>query len=80
MLGENHSLLHEFPQYKDKITALSANNEKFAQDAKQYNQLDKEIRVLELNGSPIDDDAMLQLKHQRAELKDSLHHRLLNGS
>ncbi|EGU38248.1 hypothetical protein VII00023_16030 [Vibrio ichthyoenteri ATCC 700023] len=32
--------------------------------------------MLELNGSPIDDDAMIQLKHQRAEQKDTLYQRV----
>ncbi|AJR06495.1 DUF465 domain-containing protein [Photobacterium gaetbulicola] len=80
MLGEDHSLLSEFPQFKDTIFSLSANNEVFAKDALKYDALDKEIRELELSGSPIDDVAMHDLKHQRAELKDSLHQRLLSGS
>ncbi|WEM45093.1 YdcH family protein (plasmid) [Photobacterium sp. DA100] len=80
MLGEDHSLLSEFPQFKDTIFNLSANNDVFAKDAIKYDSLDKEIRELELSGSPIDDVAMHQLKHQRAELKDSLHQRLLSGN
>ncbi len=76
MLGEDHSLAKEFPELLDKITALTGSDEKFAADTKRYNALDKEIRVLELRGGPIDDKAMHQLKHDRAELKDSLYHRL----
>ena len=80
MLGEDHSLVSEFPQFKDTIFNLSASNEVFAKDALKYDALDKEIRELELSGSPIDDGAMHELKHQRAELKDSLHQRLVNGN
>ncbi|WP_220718656.1 YdcH family protein [Agarivorans litoreus] len=76
MLGEDHSLAKEFPELLDKITALTGSDEKFAADTKRYNALDKEIRVLELRGGPIDDEAMHQLKHDRAELKDSLYLRL----
>ncbi|MBW8183056.1 YdcH family protein [Shewanella nanhaiensis] len=73
MLGEDHSLIHEFPEYKDVIVKLSQSNDTFANSVKQYNALDKEIRELELNGAPIDDEAMHQLKHDRAVLKDSLY-------
>jgi uncharacterized protein YdcH (DUF465 family) len=73
MLGENHSLIHEFPEYKDLIVMLSQSNESFAKQTKKYNALDKEIRELELNGAPIDDEAMHQLKHDRAVLKDALY-------
>ncbi len=77
MLGEVHSLEHDFPKYKETIARLIASDEAFAKNAKQYNALDKEIRKLELNGAPIDDESMHQLKHDRAVLKDSLYQRLL---
>lgn len=73
MLGEDHSLIHEFPEYKDVIVKLAQSNDTFANSVKQYNALDKEIRELELNGAPIDDEAMHKLKHDRAVLKDSLY-------
>ncbi|MDN3616277.1 YdcH family protein [Vibrio gallaecicus] len=77
MLGENHSLLSEFPEMKDAITSLVKTDEVFASDMAKYDELDKEIRKLELDGSPIDDGEMHQLKHDRAVLKDSLHQRLV---
>ena len=73
MLGENHSLINEFPQYQDIITSLTNSDLTFAKESKRYNALDKNIRVLELNNGPIDDAAMQQLKHERAELKDYLY-------
>ncbi len=77
MLGEDHSLLKEFPEYKDTIAKLINIDDTFAKDTKHYNALDKEIRELELQDSPIGDGSMLQLKHNRAELKDALHLRLI---
>ncbi|MBE1301168.1 MAG: hypothetical protein GJ680_14830 [Alteromonadaceae bacterium] len=47
MLGENHSLLNEFPQYKDTINTLSKHDAEFAQQVKDYDALDTEIRTLE---------------------------------
>ncbi|MDA0148241.1 YdcH family protein [Vibrio sp. LaRot3] len=77
MLGENHSLIHEFPEMETTIQNLASSDSTFAADMKQYNSLDKEIRVLELRGGPIADEAMNQLKHNRAELKDSLYKRVI---
>lgn len=34
MLGENHSLTHEFPEHLDTITQLTANDSAFAENAK----------------------------------------------
>ena len=76
MLGEDHSLLSEFPEHKARIGQLVNSDEAFAKDAKRYNDLDKEIRILELADSPIDDDAMHQMKLDRATLKDTLYKRV----
>lgn len=76
MLGEDHSLLHEFPQYEDTITRLMDSDAVFASDTRHYNALDKEIRTLELRGGPIEDTEMTRLKLERAGLKDSLYQRL----
>ena len=80
MLGENHSLNSDFPEYREVISALNKNDAKFAEKAKQYDELDKEIRVLELKDAPIDDETMHQMKHDRAMLKDLLYQRLLEQS
>ncbi|WP_375749144.1 YdcH family protein [Vibrio sp. HN007] len=79
MLGENHSLLNEFPEFKALISTLVAENKAFAADTKKYNTLDEEIRKLELNGAPIMDGSMHQMKHERSVLKDSLYQRLLQN-
>jgi hypothetical protein len=85
MLGEDHSLTKDFPDYTQTIAKLNANDENFAtkakqSKAKQYNEIDKEIRVLELQDSPIDDEAMQQLKHDRMVLKDWLHQQLTDAN
>lgn len=80
MLGEDHSLAHEFPDHLDVIKRLAADDVSFADEVKTYDTLDKEIRVLELKGNPIDDDEMHKLKNRRAELKDYLYERLKKAS
>ena len=79
MLGENHSLINDFPEYQDIIAALTESDAVFAKDAEHYNTLDQEIRSLELDGAPVDDEAMHQLKHERAMLKDALYQRLVDA-
>ncbi|CAE6946575.1 YdcH family protein [Vibrio alginolyticus] len=79
MLGENHSLTHEFPEHLDTIAQLAERDSSFAENVRNYNALDKEIRVLELQGSPIDDREMNVLKLNRAELKDWLHTRIMGA-
>ncbi|MEZ8823731.1 YdcH family protein [Vibrio amylolyticus] len=76
MLGESHSLLNDFPELKDVILRLTKQDETFKLDVTQYDTLDKEVRKLELQDSPISDEEMHQLKHDRAVLKDSLYQRL----
>lgn len=80
MLGEDHSLANEFPDHLDTIAKLLETDAAFATDTQRYNALDKEIRQLELDGAPIDDQSMHQLKHDRAVLKDALHQRLMDSS
>lgn len=76
MLGESHALLNEFPEMEEKIVSLMESNPSLHKEVKDYNALDKQIRVLELNNSPIDDPSMVQLKQHRAQLKDDLYQKL----
>ncbi len=80
MLGEDHSLLSEFPEYKDTITALAKSDETFLDEMKQYDLLDKEIRKLELRDSPISDEEMHKMKQNRAAMKDELHVRIQSAA
>ncbi|SHH28509.1 YdcH family protein [Ferrimonas marina] len=79
MLGENHALMYEYPELKEKIHQLKLSDEAFAQMAKEYHDLDHEIRGLEVNGVPTTDSRFVELKARRVHLKDQLHARLVNG-
>ncbi|MDO6445436.1 YdcH family protein [Colwellia sp. 1_MG-2023] len=79
MLGENHSLLNDFPEHQETIKQLNNSNQAFAKNAQRYHALDAEIRELELNNAPIDDETLHQLKKERAELKDILYQKILNA-
>ena len=76
MLNENQALIFDFPEYKQDIVYLNYKDEAFTKLSKQYHLLDYDIRQLEIDGSPTDDEHMHQLKLQRANLKDVLFQRL----
>lgn len=76
MLGEDHSLLKEFPEHKDDILSLSETDLNFNDQMKEYNAIDKQIRTLELRDSPISDEEMHTLKLRRAQMKDDLFQQL----
>ncbi|MEP1448199.1 MAG: YdcH family protein [Paraglaciecola sp.] len=80
MLGENHSLKSDFPDFIEQIKSLTENDQNFATQTQEYDALDKEIRGLELQDSPIDDEAMHAKKLRRAALKDQLYQQLLKAN
>lgn len=72
MLGEDHSLIREFPEYIDKINHLIKSESQFVLFNKKYTELDTKIRELELKNSPTSDQEMHELKVHRGQLKDKL--------
>ena len=78
MLGESHDLMHEFPEFKEKIREMRQNDAAFAQIMDDYDQLDAQIRDLEELGSPVADETIEDLKKRRVALKDKLY-ALLRG-
>lgn len=79
MLGEIHSLINDFPEMEDAIMKLSKTDDKFQALNEKYDLVDEKIRQLELQASPVADDAMHVLKHERAELKDKLYQALVSA-
>ncbi|MCE9788553.1 YdcH family protein [Shewanella chilikensis] len=77
MLDENHALILEFPEYKQKIHQLKENDPHFRELAAEYHDLDHEIRGLEENCVPTAEERFSQLKLRRAELKSWLYQQLL---
>ena len=77
MLGEIHSLVKDFPEMEETVSLLSKTDKTFEQLNGRYNQLDEEIRKLELDNAPVSDDSMHTLKHERSALKDKLYQLLL---
>ncbi len=72
MQHEHHDLVHEFPEYREKIHNLKMTNDHFKKLFDDYHKLDKEVYRVENNIEPRSDEAMEELKKQRLALKDEL--------
>ena len=70
---EHHSLLHEFPQLRERIHELKTSNPKFAGLYRQYDEIDKEIYRIEEEIETPSDTYTEDLKKRRVLLKDQLH-------
>jgi hypothetical protein len=70
---EHHDLVHEFPEFKEKIHQLKMDNHHFARLFEAYHTLNNEIEQAEKNDLPITDEHAETLKKQRLELKDQLY-------
>ncbi len=80
MLGEHHSLVKEFPEYKEKIHELKANNAHFARLFEEYENVDKEIYRIEEGIETPSDEFTESLKLKRVELKDELYKMLKDSA
>ncbi|MCH2555941.1 MAG: YdcH family protein [Alcanivorax sp.] len=76
MLGESHSIHHEFPEHHARIDALMKDHPEFHAQVEEHDRLDKTIRGLELRESPIADQDMEAMKAERLRLKDAILRRL----
>lgn len=72
MFGENHSLVAELPEYKDKIHDMKMNNAHFARLFDEYHEVDKEIQRFEQEIENPSNEVVEQHKKQRLRLKDEL--------
>ena len=72
MLGEHHHLATEFPEYKEQIHKLKADDAHFSRLYDEYNALDDEIYRIEEGIETTADDYLETLKKKRLALKDEL--------
>jgi uncharacterized protein YdcH (DUF465 family) len=73
---EKHSLLHEFPEYRDQIHDLKMNDRHFAKLFEEYNDVEHEVHGIETGGEFVNEDYLEERKKQRLHLKDQLYHLL----
>lgn len=70
---EKHDLIHEFPEYKDKIHNLKMTDNHFSRIFDEYHKLDHEIRRIEDGAENTSDEYLEQLKKDRLQHKDDLY-------
>ncbi|MFR0688745.1 YdcH family protein [Enterobacterales bacterium AE_CKDN230030158-1A_HGKHYDSX7] len=62
-----------FPEYREKITRLKAEDPHFAKLFHSHNDLDQEIKNMEAGITPASHDTIETLKKQKLQLKDDLY-------
>ncbi len=74
MLGENHDLYHELPEYEDRIDDLREQDEDFARLFTEYHEVNRRVERTEEGLEAHADAYTEELKKQRLLLKDRLYH------
>jgi len=72
MLNDIHDLIHELPEYKDRILQLKMSDKHFAKLNDEYNELDQQILRMEEGYETPSDDVIEEMKKNRLYLKDQL--------
>ena len=79
MFGEHHDLIHELPEYRDKIHQLKLSDPHFAKLFDEYHALDHEVHRIEQGIENPSDEYTEELKKRRLALKDALFQLLRQG-
>ncbi len=72
MQGEHHDLVHELPEFRDKIHELKISDRHFARLFDEYHEVDHEVRRIEQEIETPSDEYTEELKKKRLHLKDEL--------
>lgn len=72
MTLEKHDLIHELPEYREKIHSLKMENNHFARLFTEYHDVDHEIHRIETGVETPSDDYLDLKKKERLHLKDEL--------
>lgn len=72
MSNTPHELHEEFPDQATAISALKTADAHFARLAEEYHEVNGRIHRAETNVEPMDDLAAIDLRKQRAVLKDKI--------
>jgi|KBSSwiStaDraftv2_1062776.scaffolds.fasta_scaffold2790102_1 uncharacterized protein YdcH (DUF465 family) len=76
---DHHPLAQDFPELRDTLHALRAQDHHFARLCNEYEELDKRICRIEDDIEPTGDEVLTHLKQERVTRKDELY-RLMKNS
>lgn len=71
-MEKHHDLVHEFPEFRDKIHDLKVSNNHFRKLFDEYHELDHEIHKYETNTEATTDEHLNELRLKRVRYKDEL--------
>ena len=69
---ENHSLVQEFPELRERIHTLKTTDNHFARLFAEYDTVEHAVHRIESGAEAASDDHLETLKKQRLGLKDEL--------
>lgn len=75
---EKHDLLHEFPEYQDKIHQLKVENAYFRKLFDDYHELDHQLLRMKTGIEIAADEALKELKARALHLKDEPYRMIKN--
>ena len=73
-----HELHEEFPQFAERIGKMKQADPRFARLAEEYHEVNRKVHRAETLVEPVDNLAEMDLRKERARLKDELY-RLLSA-
>jgi uncharacterized protein YdcH (DUF465 family) len=68
-----HELSQEFPELADKMQELKQSDAHFARLFERYTELNQQVHLAETNVAPMEELAEVQMRKERAALKDDLY-------
>ncbi len=77
---ENHSLVLEFPEMRERIHTLKISDHHFARLFNEYDAVTHEVQRIESGAEAAADARLEQLKKQRLSLKDKIYALLQNAA
>lgn len=80
MFNEPHDLLHEFPEFQEKIQTLKKHNSHFAELYQRYHDINDEIQRIVIGIETPSDFYLETLKKSRLYLKDRVYTLLQEAS
>ncbi|MDA0687946.1 MAG: DUF465 domain-containing protein [Proteobacteria bacterium] len=73
MTIEHHDLIHEFPEFRERIHDLKVNDHHFRKLFDEYHELTTEIENMEKETTPVSTQTEEEAKMRRVHLKDELY-------
>ena len=72
-----HELAQEFPELSDKMQELKQSDAHFARLCDEYHAINRKVHRAETNVEPLEELAEVQVRKERAALKDEIYKLLM---